>query len=164
MRSMHRRKYFIDPSVQGMLVYKMAMYWLLFIAGMFCLLVGFPLLISCFVRSPGAPTTGQLIVQAWRMFWPAIFASALMLPVLMLDIIRASNRFAGPMFRLRNALRDLADGKPVEPVTFRYGDFWCEVADEFNRAAARIHNAQPTPQAHSPEAVSAAPAERSLAL
>jgi hypothetical protein len=76
------------------------------------------------------------------MFWPAFFASALMLPLLMLDIIRVSHRFAGPMIRIRKALRDVAEGKTVEPIRFRFGDFWCDVAEDFNRATARIRESQ----------------------
>ena len=142
-----RKKYFIDSKVQGILIYRVVMYWFAFVFGMFCLLAGFPLIISFFVNSPVAPSAGQLLLQTWRSFWPAIFASALMLPILILDIIRVSHRFAGPMVRLRTALRDLAAGKPVQPVVFRYGDFWCEVAEEFNQATARIREMQSTAKA-----------------
>jgi hypothetical protein len=105
---------------------------------MFCLLAGIPMVLSFFVDSPGAPSAGQLLLQTWRMFWPVLFASALVLPLLLADVLRVSNRFAGPMYRLRNALRDLADGKPVTPVKFREGDFWCNMADEFNRVLDRM--------------------------
>jgi hypothetical protein len=142
MRNKPRKKYFIDSRVQGVLVSRVIMYWFLFMFGMFTLLAGFPLVISFFVKSPGAPSAGQLILQTWRSFWPAIFASALMLPILILDIIRVSHRFAGPMVRLRTALRDVAAGKSIEPIVFRYGDFWCEIAEEFNQATARIRELQ----------------------
>jgi hypothetical protein len=142
MKSKPRKKYFIDPKVQGILVSRVVTYWFVFVFGMFALLAGFPLVISFLVKSPVAPSAGQLVLQTWRSFWPALFASALMLPILILDIIRVSHRFAGPMVRLRSALRDVAAGKNVEPVVFRYGDFWCEVAEEFNQATARIREMQ----------------------
>jgi hypothetical protein len=163
MRNKPRKKYFIDRRVQGMLVYRVIAYWLLFVCGMFGLLAGFPLIISYFVQSPVAPSAGQVILQTWRSFWPAIFASALMLPFLLLDIIRVSHRFAGPMVRLRSALRDVAAGKRVEPVVFRYGDFWCEVAEEFNQATARIREMQAT-SAPSGEQPSAKATESSIAI
>ena len=40
--------------------------------------------------------------------------------------------------RLRNALRELADGRPAQPLNFRDDDFWRELAVDFNQAAARV--------------------------
>ena len=51
----------------------------------------------------------------------------------MLDTIRLSNRFAGPVSRLRNAMRKVADGGSYEPLKFRGNDFWTELADDYNR-------------------------------
>ena len=55
-----------------------------------------------------------------------------MLPILLLDVLITSNRFAGPLYRLRRSMRALAAGEHVQPVVFRDGDFWHEIADEFN--------------------------------
>ena len=143
MRLKKRKTQFIDKSVQGKLVIRVFAYWTLCLCGMFCLLAGVPIVLSWFVGSAGAPTASQLIVQTWRMFWPALFASGLVLPLLLLDVLRVSHRFAGPMHRLHNALRDVADGKSVAPIKFRDGDFWCEMADEFNRVAARLRDLEP---------------------
>jgi hypothetical protein len=74
-----------------------------------------------------------------------MFASGLMLPILILDVIRVSHRFVGPMHRLRRALEDLADGKNVPSVKFRKDDFWFDLAEDFNRAAARVNNATSSP-------------------
>ena len=166
MRCIPRKKFFIDAKVQGVLCYRVVLYWFLLIFGMFCLLAGFPMVISLFVKSPVAPSAGQVILQTWRSFWPAIFASALMLPLIILDIVRVSHRFAGPMVRLRTALRDMAAGKPIEPVVFRYGDFWCEVAEEFNQATARIREKQAAAKAvnHSCDATPAKSSAGSIAI
>ncbi|MGE0755448.1 MAG: hypothetical protein AB7F89_04040 [Pirellulaceae bacterium] len=134
-----RQRLFVDRSVQGTLISRVVLYWFLFVSGMFLLLAGFPLVASWLVRSPGAPTAGQILLQTWRVFWPALFASALMLPFLILDVIRVSHRFVGPLVRLRNAMRDLGEGKPVAPVKFRARDFWFDLAEEFNRVAARVN-------------------------
>jgi hypothetical protein len=69
------------------------------------------------------------------------------LPFLLLDVLRLSHRFAGPMYRLKNALRDVADGKSVPPIQFREGDFWCEMADQFNRVSARVRELEPAARA-----------------
>lgn len=143
MRNKKRRKTFIDRPVQGQLLFRVFVYWSLCMSGVFCILAGVPIVLSWFLTSGDAPTISQLVLQTWRMFWPALFASGLLLPFLLLDVVRMSHRFAGPMYRLRNALRDAADGKAVAPIHFRDGDFWCEMAEEFNQVAARLRDLEP---------------------
>ena len=57
---------------------------------------------------------------------------------MMYDIIRLSNKFVGPMYRLKANMRALAEGHRVEPIRFRDGDFWHDFAKEFNALAARV--------------------------
>jgi hypothetical protein len=144
MRNSPRKKTFIDRSVQGKLIVRVVCYWILCLFGAFCVLAATPILLSCFVPSPAAPTPDQLVLQTWRTFWPTFFASGLVLPLLILDVVRVSHRFAGPVYRLRNSLRDLANGKPVATVKFREGDFWYEMAEEFNRVATRVRDLEAT--------------------
>jgi hypothetical protein len=54
------------------------------------------------------------------------------------DMLRLSHRFAGPMLRFRRAMRDLGRGEQVEPLRFRDGDFWQEMAAEFNAVLQRV--------------------------
>lgn len=167
MRFKKRKSKLIDKSVQGQLMIRVFAYWTLCLWGMFCLLAGVPIVLSWFVDSAGAPTASQIILHTWRIFWPALFASSLVLPLLLLDVLRVSHRFAGPMNRLRSALRDVADGKQVAPIKFREGDFWCDMADEFNRVAARMRNLEPASkqEQHADNStVSSAQASGSVAL
>lgn len=52
-------------------------------------------------------------------------------PAFMLDTIRFSNRFVGPITRLRRHIRELTAGE-TDRVKFRDNDFWRTLADEFN--------------------------------
>lgn len=160
MRLPHRSKRFIDSSVQGHLVMRVLAYWALCLGGMFVLLTLVPLVVSWFFPGPGAPTVGQLVLQTWRVFWPPFFAAALILPFLVADVVRVSHRFVGPVHRLRGALRDLADGKSTPNIEFREGDFWCEMATEFNRVADRVRQAD---QSTAPPAKSADESSETLA-
>jgi hypothetical protein len=74
---------------------------------------------------------------------PALFASMLLLPVALIDMARMSNRFAGPILRLRRAMKDLADGREVQPIRFRDHDYWGDFAEDFNRVLARINDSAP---------------------
>ena len=135
-RSNARKRFFVDFRVQGALVVRVVLYWLTCLFAIMLLLLGWDMF--------SGPT------QPWNVHWralvshfqPAAVASLVILPAVLVDIVRLSHRFAGPMFRLRQSLHDLAQGKPVPAIRFRHGDFWQEFADDFNTVAARIveHN------------------------
>ena len=92
-----------------------------------------------------------------------LIAGAGRLPMVVADVIRVSNRFAGPLVRLRRSMRALARGEHVEPIHFRKGDFWQEFAEEFNAVAARVQgerpNAEPTLREEEATASESVPSE-----
>ena len=131
MSARKRTQLFVDRKVQGMLIVRVTMYWL------YCLL-SISLLMVCWVAFTDRPaTSGELFQKTFGQFGPALGASLVALPIVILDLLRLTNRFAGPMFRLRRSMRDFADGKPVHPVYLRNKDFWSDFAADFNRAMER---------------------------
>jgi len=140
-----RRQFFVDRQVQGELMLRTVMYWF------FCLIsVAMMLLCWRVVTSEPMSFTGH--VQAmWYQFAPAILTSLILVPIVVVDSLKFSNRFAGPVLRLRGTITRLADGERVEPVNFRENDYWREFAEEFNRMIARV-------QGDAPEATDEAPA------
>ena len=130
--SIKRRKLFVDVSVQGALIGHAILYW-------FTCLVTLTLLLFCWqiITGPVRPFSTH-----WEHLWfhngPALVASLLLLPMVVLDLLRLSNRFVGPLVRLRGGWKRLASGEPAAPIHFRKGDFWQEFADHFNATAARI--------------------------
>ena len=139
-----RKQLLVDPKVQGALVLRAVLYWAV------CLIT-ITLMILCWriVTGP-ARLFYTHFDDMWFHFGPAVVASTLLLPLLIVDMLRLSNRFVGPLFRLRRAMRALARGEYVEPVEFRGGDFWQEIADEFNTLAARVQGTQATPPSSTP--------------
>ncbi len=127
-----RRFWFVDPKVQGILAARVVVYWLM------CLLtVG--LMIFCW-RSMTDPID-QFYAhfrEVWLYYGPAAIASLLLMPLVAWDVIRLSNRFAGPIVRMRRAMRALARGEHVEPIQFRDGDFWREFAADFNAVVEQL--------------------------
>jgi len=108
-----------------------AVYWL------FCL-ISISLMLLCWNALTGPPRRFvDLASDVYFRFGPAIVASLLLLPAVLIDVLRMSNRFVGPIVRLRTALRDLAEGRPAQPLNFRDDDYWRDMASDFNRAAAR---------------------------
>jgi len=139
VKTFPRKRLFVDPKVQGTLILRVVLYWIVF-------LVTLTLLLLCWriFTGPARPFYTHFD-DMWFQFGPALVGSFLLLPLVIYDILRVSNRFAGPLFRLRRSLRALARGEPVRPISFREGDFWIEVAHEFNAVLARFQQETPKP-------------------
>ena len=94
---------------------------------------------SCWRIATSEPQTFQSHVSALQAdFAPAAIGSLLLLPIVLVDVLRLSNRFTGPMFRVRRMMGQLARGEHVPPLKFRDGDYWMDFADDFNAVAARM--------------------------
>jgi hypothetical protein len=151
-----RKHYFVDTKTQGALVFRIVLYWAVL---MFDIAATF--LFWRLVTSP-IHDFNPYWDTTWFEFGPALLTSLLLLPAAIVDIIRFTNRFVGPILRLRRSMRALARGEHVEPIKFRRGDFWQEFADEFNAVLARMQQlqqptsaaaAQPAPQPETEMAV-----------
>jgi signal transduction histidine kinase len=92
----------------------------------------------------------DLLQQLWNSCAPALIGSALLLPLILLDCLRLSNRFAGPMIRLRREMKALAEGKVSRTVQLRDGDFWHDFAEDWNRVLTRCKDGQSTALLRSP--------------
>jgi hypothetical protein len=54
------------------------------------------------------------------------------------DTIKLSHRFAGPVVNLRRSMREIAEGGTPRKLQFRRTDFWHELADDYNALLARL--------------------------
>jgi signal transduction histidine kinase len=142
-----RKRFFVDPKVQGGLALRIALYWLV------CLLT-ITLMLLCWriITGPVRPFYTHLD-DLWFFNGPAIVASLLLLPLVVVDIVRWSNRFAGPMLRLRRSMRALARGESVKPIEFRGNDFWQDFAGEFNALLKRVQEGHAPPAPEQDESV-----------
>lgn len=126
MWKVKRRQLFVDPKVQGALLGRLLGYWAIYVFAIAVLTLGWEVL-----TNPPAP----FLVHArnvWYDCMPIFAASCVLLPFLATDIVRLSNRFCGPLVRVRDGLRGLARGEEVAHVQFRKHDFWKDLGDEFN--------------------------------
>jgi hypothetical protein len=135
MNNCRRSIFFIDREVQGALMLRVMLYW------MFCLL-SISLMLICWNAYTGPSRRFiELATELYHRYGPALSASLMLLPIVMMDVLRMSNRFVGPVLRLRRGLRDVAEGRPAQPLNFRDDDFWRDMANDFNRAAAHVARA-----------------------
>jgi len=134
-----RRKLLIDKDVQLGLVVQLAIHWMMFLAATVCVLPIARAIILADVNTPpwdrfkGAGTDTAILFVVFL----------LLFPYFMYDSIKVTNRFAGPMYRLKVTIRALASGAPFHGLHFRVGDYWQDVAKDFNTMMARIGAEKP---------------------
>lgn len=127
-----RTRALVDPEVQGGLIRKIAIHWaLLFVCNSLALVIWLRLF-----EQPDA-NWSETVSQCSRRFFPFFLISMTLIPAFVWDTLKLTNRFAGPVRRLRAALADAGQGRAVAPLKFRSNDFWGEIAENFNSLAAR---------------------------
>jgi hypothetical protein len=129
---MRRIQNLVDREVQRSLATRIVLHWFLL---MFATALG----IFMWTRLIEAPTESWESVFSISLghLTPVAITFLVMLPMFIKDSISLSNRFAGPIIRVRRALADFADGKSIEPIEFRHGDFWKSLAHDVNRVTLR---------------------------
>ncbi len=130
-----RRQLCVDIRVQGTALARAVLHWL-----------GFALVLVLGTMTWRVFTISQLSWSALRsdlatVATPVLVVLLLTFPWLVWDTLRVTNRFVGPVFRLKRALRQLNAGKAIEPIQFRDDDFWQELADEVNQLAVTLQQA-----------------------
>lgn len=128
-----RRRLFIDPPIQGMLLLRVGLYWTVCVLTQ-VLIINLVAVVASMSAAPNAFSVPSLQLR-WLLVL-VVFASVLVLPVVLFDVLRLSHRWVGPVFRLRTSLQALSRGEKVAPISFRAGDFWQEMAGDFNVVAA----------------------------
>ena len=127
-----RRKYFVDPQVQGAILRQALWYWL-------CGSVTYTLVVVLFRIAPHW-LAGDRVEFARILYHlaPMFVSSVALLPFMLISAVRFSHRFVGPMIRFRRVLDRLAQGEAAPLIRLRQDDFWRDVADRINRVSARL--------------------------
>jgi hypothetical protein len=128
-----RKQILVERKVQGALGARIACHWFAFMA--------ISLLVTTFLNTFGnveQPTLWDSLRLSVLNQVPSLAVLFALLPWFIHDALKLSNRFAGPMVRLRNSIRLLTEGSETPALRFRKGDFWGEVADDFNRLQRKL--------------------------
>lgn len=127
-----RKKIYVDKNVQGAIVRRILIYWIS------CLLfVVVPVLLARVAADPSR-LFFEHFGDLWKQYWQVVPAAILILPLLLYDGLKLSNRFAGPVWRLRRVMSQMAAGEDVQEIHFRDGDYWLDLAESFNKIAIRL--------------------------
>jgi len=128
-----RKKILVERQVQGALGIRIAGHWLIFLVASLVFTITLRL-----IGNINHSTSLEMVGHALREQAVAIVVLFALLPWFVQDALKLSNRFAGPVVRLRSAIRLLSRDESVTPLTFRRGDFWGDVAVDFNEMQARV--------------------------
>ncbi|WDQ18571.1 hypothetical protein [Rhodopirellula sp. P2] len=122
----------VDRTVQYGVVKKIAFHWVIFFV---CNSIALLLWLRLF-EHPDL-SWQHSFEDCVRRFLPFFLISLALIPAFVLDTLKLTNRFAGPIMRLRTEILNAAEGRPVTRLCFRTNDFWRDVADSFNSMAQR---------------------------
>jgi hypothetical protein len=127
-----RQKYWIDGEVQGILVGRVLVYAAVavtyVVVGSFCFQ---------YWKYPDW-TLHEHVGQLFHQFWPWMPSCLLLMPLVMHDVVRLSNLFAGPVYRLRQHLSELIANPNCHPLKFREDDYWQDLVGPINQLQNEI--------------------------
>jgi hypothetical protein len=127
-----RKKKYIDSDVQGALTRRLIWHWFVFVV-----VAGVTAYLLQVLSNPFKPQL-EHVRELWWTHGPFLVVLLFLLPVFVVDTIKLSHRFAGPIFNLRRAMREVAQGKPPRKLKFRDNDFWHDLSDEYNAMILRL--------------------------
>jgi hypothetical protein len=127
-----RKRYCVDRKVQSALTRRMVYQWFVFL---FVASLALPLF-NVMMRGDFSRPLAQTLRDTASDFVILAVTFLCLLPYFVLDTYKQTNRFAGPIYRLRNTMRSLLNGEKTPPLKFRQDDFWHELAEDFNALQA----------------------------
>ena len=127
-----RKKQFIDSRVQGALTRRIIFHWLVFM--LVTSAVAFVLQV---LADPFRGLTSHL-QDLWWAQGPFLLVMVFLMPVFVMDAVKLSHRFAGPIFSLRRSIRGIVNGESPRKLKFREGDFWQDLADDYNAMLTKL--------------------------
>lgn len=80
----------------------------------------------------GGGTLSQQFGLFFQEFWPTAICFAILVPAFCWDSVKFLHRVAGPVYRFKQTVRDIAAERPVRFVRLREGDELLELQDDFN--------------------------------
>jgi hypothetical protein len=133
-----RNKLLVDSAFQGRLILRLVMYWIVYHVAMWHTLFLFNLFSTAISYDPAAPpkSVWELYSEFAGQHVGVLVCCAAMLPILARDLLKFSHRMAGPLVRFREAIEEMAAGKPIRPVTLRPRDLLDEFLVAFNKMVA----------------------------
>ncbi len=127
-----REKFWIDDHVQGVLIGRLVLY-----CGGIVIYVLLSTICNQYWANPEW-TLGQHIKGLVETTGFGILTMLILLPLIGMDLIRVSHRFAGPIYRLKMHLKELLADSSTAPLSFRDDDHFQHLAQPINELQSRV--------------------------
>jgi sensor histidine kinase YesM len=131
-RLIPRKKIFVSGRIQGQLVLRLGLYWVLYHFVLWHALFAYHFVEQRMSGTITAVPFGELYASFWTRYYPIVMCAVCMLPIFLVDLVRLSHRIAGPLVRFRNSLQQMIAGEEVRHVRLRKGDLLTELETTFN--------------------------------
>lgn len=133
-----RKKFFINPRVQGLVLRRCAVFWFVY-----HFLMLHTLFAVEFMKYQLSIMNGGNVVSFLNLYSdflskyaPLVITSLAMLPVVAIDVLKMSHRIVGPLIPFQRAMQRLKNGEQVDEVQIRNDDLLVEFQQDFNEFLA----------------------------
>ena len=138
MKQHPRKQLLVNDSVQLPIVLRVITYWASCMVFITC-----PLTLARVYAEPDVFILSQLL-HVVTSYWPLYATMTTLLPFAIYDSLKLSNRFAGPIYRMKTTLQRFNEGEAYQQIQLRATDFHKDLATELNIAIATAQeNARP---------------------
>ena len=129
-----RKKFYINPHIQGHILSRCAIFWVIYHFLMLHTLLAFEFLAYQMQIMNGGtviPFT-EFYMNFLGKYFPIILTAAAILPILAKDLLKMSHRVVGPLIPFQRAVKQLKNGEHVGEIQIREGDLLVEFQKDFN--------------------------------
>ncbi len=132
-----RRRFVVDKKLQWALARRLILYWFLFVAGT-CIYS----LLLVYLADP-LTSLQEMKSQLMRCAGPIALSSVVLIPVVIRDSIKFSQRFVGPILRFQRVIQRVGIDRDIAPLKIRPRDFWKECSQDINAMLVRVAELRP---------------------
>ncbi len=137
-----RLKKMVNWRVQGPIVTRLIVHVVSYNAVILCLLLviwGVRASLSAVIELP--ESTGPLTF--WQQSMPVVICVLLMIPYMVWDLMKLTNRIAGPLFRFETLMNDFVRSGTLRQAVIRDGDLLTDFQLQFNEFTMALHALYP---------------------
>jgi hypothetical protein len=133
-----RLKKLINWTVQGPIVTRLMVHFLAYnTATLFLLLVVYGVK-SSLAAIADSPVSAEP-VTFWQQASPVVICMLVMMPFMVWDLMKLTNRIAGPLYRFECLLKEFGNTGKLKPAILRQGDLLTDYQHQFNEFVAAMH-------------------------
>ena len=133
-----RVKKLINWTIQGPIVIRLMVHFFAYnTATLFLLLVVYGVK-SSLAAVADSPVSAEP-VTFWQQASPVVICMLVMMPFMIWDLMKLTNRIAGPLYRFESILKDFSQTGTLKPAVLRQGDLLTDYQNQFNEFVAAMH-------------------------